>query len=254
MSCHVASRLVFSYARAVTQRQLNEAYEGAEFVMSVRYGEILNIVFVTMTFSAGLPVLVPLAAVSFLQHYLTDKFDFLRVSKLPPSYSTTLAQGAAEVVAYAAIGHLLFAVWANSYHRMDPDPFVHGLVGAYLEKFCEMWARAPPPVDTLFGAVPDTAEVARRLTQRNTAWATLTLVVVVAVLVLRAVAGWIRMALPAVLPAVFSNGRVAEGNPSFDVAVAGRQLAGLTTYCVKEIPEYAPAYIKVEWEQEDGKP
>lgn len=45
---------------------------------------------------------------------------------------------------------------------------------------------------------------------------------------------------------------VAEGNPSFDVAVAGRQLAGLSTYCVKEIPEYAPAYIKVEWEQDDG--
>lgn len=202
MSCRVAS-----YARAVTQRQLNEAYEGAEFVLSVRYGEILNIIFVTMTFSAGLPVLVPLAALSFLQHYMTDKFDFLRVSKLPPSYNTTLAQGAAEVVAYAAIGHLLFAVWANSYYRMDPDPFVYGLFGAYLEKFCELWASAPPPVDTLFGAVPDTVEVARRLMQRNTAWATLTLVVVVVVLVLRAVVSWIRMVLPVVFPAVFSYGR-----------------------------------------------
>ena len=236
----------------MTQRQLNEAYEGAEFVLSVRYGEILNIIFVTMTFSAGLPVLVPLAAFSFFQHYMTDKFDFLRVSKLPPSYSTTLAEGAAEVVAYAAIGHLLFAVWANSYYRMDPDPFVYGLIGAYVEKFCQMWASAPPPLNTFFGAVPDTSEVARRLMQRNTAWATLTLCVVVAVLVLRAVSSAIRTGLAAALPAIFSRARVAEGNPSFDVAVSGRQLAGLTTYCVKELPEYAPAYIKVEWEQDDG--
>jgi hypothetical protein len=124
---------------AVTQRQLNQAYEGAEFAMSVRYGEILNIVFVTMTFCSGVPVLVPFAFFSFLVHYTVDKFDFLRVSKLPPSFSTTLAEGAAEVLAYAAIGHLLFAMWANSFYRMDADPFVYGLVGAYLERFAEMW-------------------------------------------------------------------------------------------------------------------
>jgi len=44
--------------------------------------------------------------------------------------------------------------------------------------------------------------------------------------------------------------RTAEGNPPFDVAVAGRQLAGPATYCVKELPEYAPAYVKVEWTHE----
>ena len=45
---------------AVTQRQMNEAFEGTDFKLSLRYGEILNIVFVTCTFSAGMPVLIPM--------------------------------------------------------------------------------------------------------------------------------------------------------------------------------------------------
>eukprot|EP00227_Mantoniella_beaufortii_P000812 CAMPEP_0197617748 /NCGR_PEP_ID=MMETSP1326-20131121/61189_1 /TAXON_ID=1155430 /ORGANISM="Genus nov. species nov., Strain RCC2288" /LENGTH=932 /DNA_ID=CAMNT_0043186643 /DNA_START=68 /DNA_END=2866 /DNA_ORIENTATION=- len=238
---------------AVTQRQLNEAYEGEEFVLSVRYGEILNIIFVTMTFSAGIPLLVPLAAFSFWQHYLVDRYDFLRVAKLPPRYSTALADGAAEVMAYASIGHLLFFIWANSFHRMDPDPFVYGLLGSYIERGCEIWGKnAPAPLDTLFGAVPDTADVARRVLQRNTAWGTLTLAVVIAVLLLRTTATQIRMVLALALPSIFLPQREAEGNPSFDVAVQGRQLAGPTTYCVKEMPDYVMAYQKVAWEQDDG--
>lgn len=239
--------------KALTQRQLNEAYEGAEFVLSTRYGEILNIIFVTLTFSAGLPILVPLAALSFAQHYLIDKFEFLRVSKLPPRYSTALAQGAAELMVYACIGHLLFALWANSHYRMDPEPFVSSVLGTYVEQFAKMWKQAPTPINNLFGAVPDTAEVARRVLQRNTAWATLALCMVIVFVVIRAVAGVIRAVLAVLLPSVFLRTRTAEGNPSFDVAVAGRQLAGPSTYCVRELPEYAPAYVKVEWEQDDGR-
>jgi len=235
---------------AVTQRQLNTAYDGAEFVMSTRYGEILNVIFVTLTFSAGLPVLVPLAAVSFMVHYLVDMFEFTRVSKLPPRFNSQLAQGACDMLTYAAIGHLLFATWAHSFYRMDADPFVYALLGTYLETFCKVWASAPAPVSTLFGAVPDTGEVARRLMQRNTAWATLTLCALVAALAGRALASGLRAALAVALPAVFISKRTAEGNPPFDVAVAGRQLAGPATYCVKELPEYAPAYVKVEWTHE----
>jgi hypothetical protein len=78
-------------------------------------------------------------------------------------------------------------------------------------------ASAPAPANNLFGAVPDTGEVARRVMQRNTAWATLTLVIVVAVLVVRTVSSTIRTAVAVALPGFFSGRRKAEGNPSFDV-------------------------------------
>ena len=58
--------------------------------------------------------------------------------------------------------------------------------------------------------------------------------------------------LELLVPSIFQEKRVAEGNPSFDVAINTRQLAGPTTYCVKELPNYAAAYIKVAWDESDG--
>ena len=249
----------FKYTRftapnhAVTQDQLNRAFEGPDFDLSTRYGEVLNILFLTMTFGAGMPLLVPLAAFAFNSAYAVDKFDFARVSRVPPWYSTALGEGAAEIVAYAAVGHLLFAVWANSYYRVDPDPLVTGLIGGALEGFASFWKALPEPIDTLFGAVPDASEVARRALQKNTAFYTLTLFVLLVVLVFRSVRELARAALAEVAPQRFAKGaRTAEGNPPFDLAVQGEQLVGATTYSIKHTPQYEAAFRKVVWEADDG--
>ena len=54
----------FASRNAVTQDQLNKAFEGMEFNLAINYGELLNILFVTLTFSPGLPILVPLTSIT----------------------------------------------------------------------------------------------------------------------------------------------------------------------------------------------
>jgi len=248
-----AKRFV-SLGSAVTQDQLNKAFEGMDFDLSTRYGEVMNVLFVTMTFGAGMPLLVPLAAFAFTLAYKVDMFDFTRASKVPPWYSTTLGEGAAEVLAYAAVGHLLFAVWANSYYRMEADPLVYAVIGPAVEAFCAAWGSLPEPLGSLFGAVPNTSEVARRALQKNTAFYTLTLFVLLVTLVCRALAAAARSVLAEVAPQTFARGaRTAEGNPPFELAIMGEQLVGAKTYSIKNLPEYEAAFRKVVWQPDEHK-
>jgi len=243
-----------SMSSAVTQDELNAAFEGLDFDLSTRYGEVLNVLFVTMCFSGGMPLLVPFAAVTFLMNYIIDKFDFARVSKVPPWYSNDLAYASASLVAYSAVGHLLFAVWANSFYRVEEDPLVASIIGDILYSFCDAWEKsAPKPLHNLFGTVTSMRTVARRALQKNTAWYTLILVVLTFVLICRTIAGVARTVLAELAPGTFARGlRKAEGNPPFELAVQGEQLVGPKTYSIKEDPQYEAAFRKIVWEADDG--
>lgn len=55
-----------------TQEQLLELLRGPEFRLGDRYPDILLILFVTLTYSGGIPVLIPCAAVGFWASYYID--------------------------------------------------------------------------------------------------------------------------------------------------------------------------------------
>ena len=239
---------------AVTQDELNTAFEGYEFDLSTRYGEVLNVLFVTMVFSGGMPILIPFAAITFMMNYVIDKFDFARCSKVPPWYSNDLAEASAALVAYSAVGHLMFAVWANSYYRIEEDPLVSSILGGVLYSLCDAWqASAPKPLNDLFGTVSDMREVARRALQKNTAWYTMILFLLSFALICRTIVSVSRTVLAELFPGTFARGlRKAEDNPPFDLAVQGEQLVGPKTYSIKEDPKYEAAFRKIVWETEDN--
>lgn len=244
----------FASRNAVTQDQLNKAFEGAEFNLAVNYGEILNILFVTLTFSPGLPILVPLASIAYMVRYGFDKFEFARVSKMPPWYSTILGMGVAHLMAYACLGYLVLAIWANSYYTMPPDPTVEALIGGALYSFCDAWESFPEPFGSVFGTMSNPSEMARRALQKNTAIYTLTLFVVVMILFFRGLFAFVKGILVELYPAYFqTDKRVAEGNPTFDLAIAGSQLLGARTYSIRDAPQYQAAFERIVWELDDGK-
>jgi hypothetical protein len=47
--------------------------------MHYKYSAIMNIVFITMMFGAGLPILFPLASFSLLVMYMLEKFEIYYV-------------------------------------------------------------------------------------------------------------------------------------------------------------------------------
>jgi hypothetical protein len=62
------------------------------FAISERVPVILNSVFITLTFAAGLPLLMPIACASMLLTYWVDKYALLRLYARPPSMGDDIAQ------------------------------------------------------------------------------------------------------------------------------------------------------------------
>ena len=49
-------------------------YGGSVFTIEAKWAETLKVVFVTLTFGAGIPILYPIAAVSFIVFYSVEKY------------------------------------------------------------------------------------------------------------------------------------------------------------------------------------
>ena len=61
------------------------------YVCVYRYSDMMNILFVTFTFSSSMPILLPFAAIYFGLQYAIDKFCLLRLYRTPPTYSALLS-------------------------------------------------------------------------------------------------------------------------------------------------------------------
>eukprot|EP00742_Colponemidia_sp_Colp-10_P003796 GILJ01004043.1.p1 GENE.GILJ01004043.1~~GILJ01004043.1.p1 ORF type:complete len:1123 (-),score=165.75 GILJ01004043.1:136-3504(-) len=100
--------------KKLTQREYEDMYTGPEFLLEVRYAQILNTVFVSLLFSSGVPMLVVIAFFTFLTSFWMDKLLFLRIYRTPPMFDQKVAVKAVSLLPVAAFLHLLFAIWMYS--------------------------------------------------------------------------------------------------------------------------------------------
>ena len=99
---------------AISQQEMNAHALGPIFHLALRTAQSLMTVYVTLLYSAGLPLLYPIAAAAFTAYYWVDKFLFLRFYRTPPAYSNKLSQWSSSILSYAVILHLMVAIWMYS--------------------------------------------------------------------------------------------------------------------------------------------
>ena len=100
--------------RAPTQRDLNRLVLGPNNDPSIRYAQIFNTLFVCFVFSTGLPLMLPIAAASFILFYWVDKLAFMYYYRRPPAYSVSLQQALTALLPLALLLHLGVGVWMLS--------------------------------------------------------------------------------------------------------------------------------------------
>ncbi|KAK9864206.1 hypothetical protein WJX84_007741 [Apatococcus fuscideae] len=166
---------------ATTQQQLDKAYEAPNFELAWRYGEIMNLVFCTLLYSSGLPVLYPLAALSMCLSYWAEKFELLKLCKPPQHHHDGLARQSGSILPYAALWHLGFAAWAFSVFKT----FVPVAKG--LQPFRSFVISQGSLINGLFfGTSPETDKhIGERVMERNTVFMTLTFYILLAALLIR---------------------------------------------------------------------
>lgn len=81
-----------------------------------RYSQVLNQVYVTMMYSAGIPLLYPVSMISFFMTYWVDKYLFIRYYKNPPQYTMAMAERTVSLMRYSLAIHFIigFLMLSNS--------------------------------------------------------------------------------------------------------------------------------------------
>jgi hypothetical protein len=102
-----------------------ELYSGPIFFIHYKYSSIMNIVFVTMMYGMGLPILFPIAAFSFLTLYCMEKLLLHYVYREPPMYDEKLNKNALSILTYAPILYLAFGYWMLSSKQLLSNELPH---------------------------------------------------------------------------------------------------------------------------------
>jgi len=99
------------YGYYLTQHDANRGFIGAPFNLALRYAQALMVVFVTMLYCGGLPVLMPLACATLGLRFWVDRFLLLRFHPRPPNYGPQLFIMALSLLPWAVVLHLAFSIW-----------------------------------------------------------------------------------------------------------------------------------------------
>jgi hypothetical protein len=81
-----------------------------EFALSEYYVLILNLIFCTLTFAAGMPILIVLCFFAFLFSYGCIKFIFVKYNEPPAFLRPLVVQTITKILPFAVIIHLAFAI------------------------------------------------------------------------------------------------------------------------------------------------
>lgn len=99
---------------ARTQREMDALFTGSGFKFETRYAELINITYVCLAFSTGMPVMHVVAAAAFFVTFWSDKALFLRHFRTPPFQDATLHKHLTAWLPLAVLAHLAVGAWQLS--------------------------------------------------------------------------------------------------------------------------------------------
>lgn len=88
-----------------------DLYSGPEYFIHYRYSFVLNIVFITFMFGAGLPILFILALVALVCFYCLERLLLAWYYKKPPMFDDKLNSLAIKILMIAPILYCAFGFW-----------------------------------------------------------------------------------------------------------------------------------------------
>lgn len=89
-------------------------YAGPVYLMHYKYSTILNVCFVTFMYGFGLPILFPVAILSFVVLYFVEKTMLYYSYRMPPMYDEKQSEMVIRIVQFAPVFYLAFGYWMCS--------------------------------------------------------------------------------------------------------------------------------------------
>ena len=91
-----------------------DLYSGADYVIHFKYSGILNIMFITMMYGVGMPILFFLAVVNFINQYICERTIIAYAMKQPPALDDKLTKNCVDMLKWAPLLWLFNGYWMLS--------------------------------------------------------------------------------------------------------------------------------------------
>jgi len=89
-------------------------FQGPLYFMHYKYSSILTISYITFMYGFGMPVLFPIAMLSFFVLYMVEKLMFFYSYVMPPMYDERLSNDVLTKLQFAPLLYLIFGYWMAS--------------------------------------------------------------------------------------------------------------------------------------------
>lgn len=91
-----------------------ELYAGPDYIIHFKYSGILNVTYVTMMYGIGLPLLFPIALLSYFVYWAVERYQVAYTYKLPPQMDQRMTVNAMRLISYVPVIFLANAYWMLS--------------------------------------------------------------------------------------------------------------------------------------------
>lgn len=91
-----------------------DLYSGPEYMIHFKYSIILNVMYVTMMYGLGIPILFPIAAATYFVLYTVERLMVAYYYQLPPAFDDKLTKNAVAILKVSPILYLSFGYWMLS--------------------------------------------------------------------------------------------------------------------------------------------
>lgn len=100
--------------KKTSMAQYKILYSGADYLVHFKYAGVLNIVYITMMYGIGIPMLFPIAAFNFFNQYFTERIICAYQVKLPPALDDKLTNNCIQMLKWAPLILLFNGYWMIS--------------------------------------------------------------------------------------------------------------------------------------------
>lgn len=96
--------------KPISLQDIKRRYLGPEFLVPLRYAQALVVIYFTLTYSPGIPILYPIGGIALLVSFFVDKFLLLKFYREPPLYTNDIVLWICKGMKVGIILHNIFAI------------------------------------------------------------------------------------------------------------------------------------------------
>ena len=94
-----------------TMYQYKQLHGGSQYMIHEKYSRTLVALYIAFTYGLGIPILFPIACLTFVLQWLCDRFMVARYYPVPPAMSNQLSQSFFAFVEFAPVIMIINGFW-----------------------------------------------------------------------------------------------------------------------------------------------